>query len=201
MINKNLDEIELDILKEVGNIGAGNAATSLSEMLDTRVDLEIPFVKNCLLPELPMIMGGAEQFVNALFLKVHKSLNGMILFILGEEDGQKLYKLASRGYDIDFEPVILEVSNIISGTYVSALATMIDETIDITPPQLGQDMLGALVGSAIPSMFPELDKISVIGTKLIVDNQVISGYYILMLDNESINKLVEYLKEKAKRYD
>lgn len=192
-----LDSLDLDIMKEVGNIGAGNAATALSIMLDTRVDIDIPFIKTCSLTELPIVLGGAEQYVNIIFIQVTEALSGMIIFLLGDEDAQKLYKLASKGYDIDFEPVILEVSNIISGAYVGALATMIDDQVNLTPPQLGQDMLGALVGSVIPSLCGDFDKVSVLGTRLIIEKQIISGYYILMLDNDSIDKLVDYLKEKA----
>ncbi|MEI7473835.1 MAG: chemotaxis protein CheC [bacterium] len=198
-MNKKINnEIELDILKEVGNIGAGNAATALSIMLDRRVDIQIPFVKNCILPELSMVLGGAEKYVNVIFIEISEALSGIIVFLLLEEDANKLYKLAAQGYDIDSDSVILEVSNIISGAYVGALASMLEDKVDLTPPQLGKDMLGALVGSIIPSLCSEIDKISVIGTKLIVGEEVIEGYYILMLDNTSTEKLVDYLKEKSK---
>lgn len=197
MNKKALDLMDLDILKEVGNIGAGNAATALSVMLDTRVDINIPFMKSCSLPELPIVLGGAEQFVNIVFIQVKEGLSGLIIFVLLDEDAQKLYKLASKGYDIEFEPVMLEVTNIISGAYIGALATMIDEKVDLTPPQLGQDMLGSLVGSAIPALCDDFDTVSVLGTKLIIEQEVISGYYVLMLDNDSIDKLVDYLKEKT----
>ena len=78
----NLDNMQMDVLKEIGNIGAGSAATALAKMLNRKVDMEVPKVKVLQFKEVNEILGGAEMLVVGLLLKVTGDVTGSIMFVL-----------------------------------------------------------------------------------------------------------------------
>jgi chemotaxis protein CheC len=192
MQNREVTPFDLDILREIGNIGAGNSATALSLILNKTVHLQVPMAEFCELTEVAYMLGGPEQVRTGIFFGVKEGLNGFIFFLLNDEDSEKLYKSASMGFDIDKQSVLTEVSNIISGSYVGAIAQMINETIDITPPEICHDMLGSLIDSIISALISVADKAVLIKTTLEIEEDTISGYYVLLLDQKSLIKLLDY---------
>lgn len=195
-MNREFTSFDLDILGEIGNIGAGNAATALSLILNRKVSLEVPLVQLCELTEVADLIGGAESVKTGIFFGVHKALKGYISFIFMDEDIELLCKCITDDYDydIDINSIISEIANIISGSYISAIATMINDTVDITPPEIGHDMTGSLIDCMISSIYEAADKTVIIGTKLIVGEISISGFYVLLLEQESLNYLLDYFK-------
>ena len=79
---KHIADFQLDVLKEVGNIGAGHAATALSKMLDKPVDMKIPMVNVLAFEDITESLGGAEEVVVAIFLRVVGEAPGNMFFIL-----------------------------------------------------------------------------------------------------------------------
>lgn len=192
--NQNISTQDLDILREIGNIGAGNAATALSMILNKRVWLEVPEAQLCNLTEIPERLGGSEEVRTGIFFGVKEALKGFIFFILDDADADKLHKAASMGLDIDMVSVLSEVSNIISGAYVGAIASMINDTVDITPPEIGHDMVGSLIDSIVSVLCNVGDKAVYIKTSMVIEEETIAGYYVLMLEQESLLKLLNYFK-------
>ncbi len=196
MVEVDLSTYDLDVLKEIGNIASGNAATALSQILGRRVNLDVPEVELCHLTQIAEKLGGAETVRTGIFLEVKEALKGHIFFILRDGDAHKLHKIASMGMDIDMQSVMSEVSNIITGSYVGAIATMIDELIDITTPCIGHDMIGALTDSIVSSMLDVADRTVFIKTTLTVDDQTIEANYVLMLEQDSLTKLLDFFRGK-----
>ena len=192
MRNREITSFDLDILGEIGNIGAGNAATALSLMLDKKVQLDVPLVKLCNLTEIADLVGGSETLKTGIFFGVDKAIKGYISYIFSDEDIDKLCKTFKSQYQIDEMSIISEIANIISGAYVGAISTMINEMIDITPPELGHDMIGALIDSMISSIYEAADKTVIIGTALTIEETAITGFYVLLLEQESLNYLLDY---------
>ena len=75
----------LDVLKELGNIGAGNATTALATMLQTKVDMSVPQVRLLKFPEVGAILGGEEQIVAGVYLAISGDITGSIMFLVKEE--------------------------------------------------------------------------------------------------------------------
>lgn len=194
MMENEITSLDLDILTEIGNIGAGNAATALSTMLDKVVLIDIPLAKFYDLAKIPNILGGAENVRTGIFLGINGALNGYIFFILKDKDADKLSKIAAGEYNIDTKSILLEITNIISGAYVSAIGSIINDSIYLTPPEFVHDMIGALIDSFVPILCNVADKAMIIGTKLTIGDKTISGFYILMLEQGSLQKLLDYLK-------
>lgn len=192
MIDREITSYDLDILGEIGNIGSGNAATALSTILNQTVNLEVPIVSIANLTDIADKIGGAEVIRTGVFFKVHQELNGYIMFILDTADAERLSKIAAGDYEIDSTSVVSEIANIISGAYIGAIAQMMNCLIDITPPVPAKDMIGALIDSIIAEICQVADKTVLIGTKLLINNETVSGYYVLLLEQESLNRMLDY---------
>ncbi len=83
-------ELQLDVLKEIGNIGAGNAATALSQLLQKTIDMKVPNVKILSFDDITDYVGGAEQVVVTVFLKIEGEISGNMFFILQEGAAKRL---------------------------------------------------------------------------------------------------------------
>jgi chemotaxis protein CheC len=192
MINNEITNFDLDILGEIGNIGAGNAATALSQILNQTVLIEVPHVELCALESISNTLGGAEAVRTGIFFSIEGDLNGYVAFILDDTYGQKIFDLVTQGYgnDIEIDGVLTEVGNIISGAYINAIASMIDGRINLSPPGIGHDMIGALIDEVASHIYSLAEKTVVITTTLTIGGDIIPSYYTLLLEKESLSKLL-----------
>ena len=140
----------LDVLKELGNIGAGNAATALAELLQSKVDMSVPQVKLINFSEIGDLIGGEEQVMAGMYLAIQKDITGSILFLVKEEVALHLVKKLMGDYAQDIrgemeQSALKEISNIITGAYLNALSTMTGLRIEPSVPDLAIDMAGAIL--------------------------------------------------------
>lgn len=198
-MQNNLTNLELDMLEESGNIGAGNAATALSNMLNKRISINIPSVKLCLLPELPYSVGNVEQVKTCYIFTIKDYITGYLVIVMDDEISQKIVDIVTQTYPIDGESILSEIANIMSGAYVNALANLIDGRIDISPPAKAQDMLGSIIESVISSLDEVPDSSVLLSTKLTIENESLSGLHLLLLEDGSESKLLKYLSSKVEK--
>ena len=85
-----LSPLQLDALKELGNIGAGNSATALSQILNKKVDMSVPRVKVYLINEIPELFGGSENIVVGVLLRMFCDMQGSLIFLMDELEAKKL---------------------------------------------------------------------------------------------------------------
>ncbi len=128
-----LNSFHLDILKEIGNIGAGNAATALAKMLDKKVNMEVPQIKIMGFSEVSEVVGGAETPVAGILLGIRGDISGYILFVLEEGAAKKLINMLmgkNPDEEVEYNEITLsalkEVGNILTGSYLSAISTLPD---------------------------------------------------------------------------
>ena len=188
-----------DVLKEIGNIGAGNATTALAQMLNCKVDMSVPQVKLIEFKELGDMMGGAEQIMAGIYLGVEGDITGSIMFLLKKEAAKhlvnKLMGVEGSGSE-DFDEMELsalkEVGNIITGSYLNSLSMMTNLSIYPSEPDLAVDMCEAIL--SVPAIeFGALgDKILLIQTQFF-DETVLDGYFILIPDMASYSKILKAL--------
>ena len=86
-----------DVLKEIGNIGAGNAMTALSQMLQCKVDMKVPQVRLLEFHEVGDMMGGEEQIMVGVFLGVEGDITGSMMFMVQEESAKHLIQKITMG--------------------------------------------------------------------------------------------------------
>ena len=180
--HESMDDLEFDVLTEIGNIGAGNATTALSQLINTRIDMRVPQVKLLSFAELAEIIGGAETLVAGILLNLEGDIDGSMLFVLERNDAKMMVQSALQ-----------EVGNIISGAYLSAISSMTNMTISVSVPSLAFDMAGAIL--SVPAI--EFGKMG--DTALLIESQFkdldvdISGYFILIPTMESYARILKSL--------
>lgn len=193
-----LDDMHLDVLRELGNIGSGNAATSLSSFMGKEININVPNVKILDFNEVAEYVGGAEKVVMGLLITLEDDINGMILYILDEEFAKNVVNVF---FGSDFNSLtelgemersaFNEIGNIMAGAYVNALSSMTGMKINISTPSICVDMAGAILN--VPSVkFAEVgDKVLFIDDSFGVGDykQKVKSNMILVPEMESLNNL------------
>lgn len=194
-----MDDMYYDVLRELGNIGAGNATTALSVMLNRKMDMKVPKVVLVGFDELSRIVGGEEAIVSALYLFLEGDIRGSMMFMLDDTSAHCLVNgLMGREMD-NKEPfgemdlsALKEIGNIIAGSYLSALSSLTNLTITSSVPYLGIDMAAAIL--SIPAIeFGKIgDKALLIETQF-GDDLNINGYFLLIPELESYDVILKSL--------
>lgn len=199
----NIDEVQFDILKEIGNIGAGNATTALAKLIDSKLDMKVPNVKMVGFQELAAIMGDEEQIMVAVLVKLSDDIDGMMMFVMDMKSAKFLISqmLKGMGMDIELEDnnalsemelsVVSELGNIISGSYLAALSGLLQLVINISVPYVSVDMAAAILSVPAIEFGKVGDKVLLIQTKFGDDD--VNGYFILIPEEESYAKIMKAL--------
>ncbi|MFC3746315.1 chemotaxis protein CheC [Paenibacillus sp. GCM10012306] len=190
----------MDVLKEVGNIGAGNAATALSQLLGKPIDMAVPKVQLLNFEEITEKVGGAEELVYAVFLRVEGEAPGNLFFILTPEAAVNLLSRVagielSGGEELsEMELSALnEIGNILAGSYLSSLADFTSLTMYPTVPALAMDMAGAILGYGLLQFGQMGDDALLIDTTFLEGQDEIEGQFFLIPDPESFPKIFKSL--------
>lgn len=194
-----VSEAYFDVLKEIGNIGAGNAMTALSQMLQCKVDMKVPQVRLLPFGEVGTIMGGEEQIMVGVYLGVEGDITGSMMFLVETSSAKHLINKIMMGMASDGDEfsemelsAMKEVGNIITGAYLNSLSTLTNLKIYPSPPDLTVDMAGAIL--SVPAI-----QFGTIGDNLLLiqsqfyDDVAIDGYFILIPDLESYSKILTSL--------
>jgi len=195
-----LDNLQLDVLREIGNIGAGNAATAMAKMLDNKVDMKVPVAKILEFKDISEILGGAELTVVGILLQISGDLTGYIMFILQTEAAlslvNMLMKRESNPSD-EFGEIeisaLKEIGNIMASSYLSALSTLTNLRIKPSVPQLAIDMAGAIISVPAIQFGKVGDTALYIETEFLDGNQRILGEFFLIPDVETYDVLLRAL--------
>lgn len=182
-----MDSMHFDVLKEVGNIGSGNAATALAQLVQDKVNMEQPKAELIQIENISDIVGGAETIVTAILITLEGDIDGMMMFMLDDASATNLANILLKDIDEEIinenkldESAIKESGNIIAGAYLRALSKLLNITIEPSIPYLSVDMAGAIL--SVPAIeFGKLgDDALIIETKFWKDEYDVSGYFILI---------------------
>ncbi|MCR5233339.1 MAG: chemotaxis protein CheC [Lachnospiraceae bacterium] len=193
----NMEGVYFDILKEIGNIGAGNATTALAQLLNTKVDMKVPKVDLLEFSEVGEAMGGEEQLMAGIYQIVEGDISGSIMFLLEEKSAITLISKLMGTPEVDnvseFGDMELsalkEIGNIITGSYLSSLSMLTNLKIISSIPAISIDMCGSIL--SVPAIeFGEVgDKMLLIQTQF-SDDMKLDGFFILVPDLESYDKIL-----------
>jgi chemotaxis protein CheC len=149
-----LDKLELDALREVGNIGAGRAATALSQMLARPVHIDVPKASIVRLEQLPEPLGGPEKLVAATYFRVYGEAPGRLLIMIGEQSLAHLLTLLmgaaptpGQPLDATAQSAVKELGNILCSAYLNALADFMGFPLLPSVPALAIDMVSSVLQS------------------------------------------------------
>ena len=200
---KNYDDlspIAIDCLQEMGNIGSGNAASSLSAMLGKTVTMHVPKISVLDYQAVIDVMGGPEKIITAILVTFKGDIKGMMIFLLENSFAEIVVNTFMGKQNIDVirmdeadSSAVKEMGNIMAGAYLSALAAMAEFTIEMDPPSMSVDMMGAVMNAPMISLDEVGDKVLFIDEGFKIDNAEINADIILVPEMESLDILMKKL--------
>ena len=195
-----MDSMQFDVLKEIGNIGAGNATTALSQMVNAKIDMRVPDVKLLGFQELPDMIGGAENLIIGILFTLEGQLDGMMLFMMEQESAHHILNLImgkslcglTEFSEMDMS-ALCEIGNIIAGAYLSSISTLTNMFVGASVPYMAIDMAGAILSVPAIEFGKVGDKALVIKTEFWEDDIEVSGYFVMIPTLESYGKMMASL--------
>lgn len=207
-IKKEIQSVHLDVLKEIANIGVGHAATSLSFMLDKKVDMNVPMVKVIPFNEVLEHVGGNENIVAAVFLRIEGDISGNIFFLLPIQQGtlyvQKL--IGDSSFSFDKPPysemglsAMQELGNMMAGSFLSSLSDFTGLDLYCSVPSISIDMADAIISYGLIETSQTEDYAILIDTALNENDQMqeyVKGHFFLLPDPQSLSIIFQALGVK-----
>jgi chemotaxis protein CheC len=199
-----INHIHLDILREIGNIGAGHAATALSTMLNKAVDMKVPSVKIISFEEIMEMVGGSENIVASVFLRIVGDAPGCMFFMLPIEQAEKLLGDLLGGETVQLTEgqypemplsALQEVGNILSGSYLTSFSDFTGLSLQPSVPATSIDMAGAILSFGLFEISTVSDFAIVIDTAFsdMKELDEVKGHFFLLPDPESFAKIFNAL--------
>lgn len=196
---ENLNSMQIDVLKEIGNIGAGNAATALSKMIAKKIDMDVPKVNILEFKNVPELVGGPEVPVVGIYFKVTGDITGSIMFLLDKISAKLMTNLLmgriDETNDLDEMEMsaLQEVGNILAGAYLSSLSALTGLKLVVSVPSLAVDMAGAILSVPVILFGQVGDKVMLIETDFLEGSNHVKGNFFLIPDEDSFETLLRTL--------
>ena len=197
-----LDQISIDILSELGNVGTVNAVTSLSQMTGHSLEIELPKVEIVKYQDIDRILGEAEELQTGIMVQVAGKLKGMFLFLLSETFTQSILQAVLGGVNRDLtdldemdRSLICELGNIMCGSYIRALSQLLDMDMDVTVPEMCIDMGGAILSVPLSRFLKVSENILLIENKFRMGNRSFLGRILFLPELESLEAILSSIRE------
>lgn len=179
-------EFELDILKELINVGGGNVATSISNLFGKRVDMEVPIIQQMSYDDVFGEIMSAETVVKAVQIQTTDDLKGQFLYVLHEdgilEVAQEKFKHYPQTAEIA-DSAVCELANILVNSFLNAITQFLDLKAHSSVPYMAEDMFGSLLCSAYLEELQYDDKIWIFKNNFWVEeNKWASSLYFVPQD-------------------
>jgi chemotaxis protein CheC len=199
---RTLTDLERDALREVANIGAGHAATALSQMTGRKIMISVPEVSIRPLEEVAELVGPPETVIAGVLMHVMGDLTGRTLVVLGENSARALCALLLRksspgpGFDAMQQSTIKETGNILCSAYLNALSDFLGMMLLPSVPALVIDLAGAVLTTAYLNFGHDRDTVFCVETAFRIEGsaEAMTGQFLLMPDPPSLNAIFDAIR-------
>ena len=201
--------LQLDAIKEVGNIGTGNAATALSGLLNHKIEMTVPKTELVSIYDLGEHYGDPMQIVGAVFVRSLGGFQCSLIFIQNEEDAKMMVELLLKQQFGTFIPsdeipqemtdsALSEVGNIVLSSFLNAINMLLGTQHQISVPGVAHDMLSSIL-DVVASIYGQMGETALlVNTELSVEGpekgRKVSGHIILIPDPDALEMLLRKLK-------
>ena len=192
-----MSAFQIDALRELGSIGAGHAATALSQLLDHPVEITVPEVKLVPVSDVPMLFGGPETLVGAVYSRLLGDISGGMLFIAPRTAMLGLVDLlrsrepgTTKSMNAEEEALATHTGSILISAYLSAIARMADLSLLPSPPAFAFDMMGAILEVATVDIGMKADTAILVLTSFIDERAVVDAALFYMPDPDSLDVIL-----------
>ena len=199
-----LSTIQSDAIQELGNIGAAHAATTLSQMLGSTIEMSVPAVNVVDLSHLADYMGEESAAMVAFELQGDIAHGGYILFYITRESAIRMTNTmlglteTNRPLSEMDESALLEVGNIMVSSFLDATAELLGFVMLPSPPALTIDMAHAAMQSLIAQMQEETDEVLLFSTELVCEEYKVDSDIIMMPERSTLLRIIELLENMMK---
>lgn len=198
-----MSESGRDVLMEIGNIGTGNAVTSLSSMLGRRIEIERPDVRIMEFNEVPAMLGGPEEVKLGVLLELSGDLSGMFMFLISEEFALVMLRELLGVAEVDVRNLdemsfsaVSEIGNIMCCSYINALTKMIGLKVHVSVPDTCVDMTGAILSVPMIHFARLSDELLLIEDKYHFDDREVVSHVLFIPEMESLKRMFDALGEE-----
>jgi chemotaxis protein CheC len=187
-------DMQLDALRELANIGSGNAGTALGSMLGKSVDISVPTAAVMPLADAVAIAGQPDELRHGVVVPIVGDMDAIVVLLFPDRDARTLCGI----YGIepstpDGKSMLGEVGNILGTNYINVLAQMVGMELEPAPPQVVEDMLGAILESVLLGRGHDVDQALILDSELIVEDEECSLSFLLLPSHGGITQLLERL--------
>lgn len=198
---RKLKALQLDALREVANIGAGHAATALSQMTDHTIMISVPQINISALEDIPNQVGTDEEPVAAVLMKILGDLTGLALLIFPQATALRVAGLMMKRTDVTTlgeieQSALREAGNILSAAYLNALSEFMGMILLPSPPSLAIDMSDAVMSSTFVEMAQGAEYVFCVETEFHLKelNESLRGFFLLMPDLGSLTAMLRAIR-------
>lgn len=197
---EDLGENQIDVFREIGSIGNGNAVTALSGLLSEKISMELPEVGIFEFNAAQKKLGDPEEVVGAVLVEMSGELSGIMMLILKKDFIQQIIRKVLFHEQENMlemgemeESLLMEVGNIMISSYISALSSLTNIHINLSVPQIAVNMLGGVLSMPMAVMGFESDKIMMITGEFYIGGEELNSDILLLPDVKSLNVLMRKL--------
>lgn len=166
--------LEIDGLKEVINIGGGNAATSISRLVDRRIDMRVPDVEILSYDEMyEQVMEDSEE-VYAVISQILGDVRGVFLFVLTDETARRMteFMIGEENASVEVtNSAVMEMTNIVSNSFLNAIGTLLEQQLVSSLPIMQHDYFGAVISSTYMALDQYDDQVLIIRNEFFYDEE------------------------------
>ena len=195
-----LNSMHIDVLREIGSIGSGNASTSLASVTQQKITMTVPQVQILDINKILRILGGPEKIISAVLVKFSGDIEGIMLYLQSLEFINVVLKSTLsktvESYDQLTEleySALIEIGNIMISSYINAITSLINVQVDLTVPANAINMLGAIMNVPMTEYGYNSDKMMIINGSIICDGQKIESDLLMIPDIPSLQTIMEKL--------
>jgi chemotaxis protein CheC len=196
-IQSDLTPLQKDALKELGNIGAGHAATALAQLVGRPVGMSVPDVSVVPLEQVDELMGGWDQLVACISVKILGEARGVMLVLLSRRNALALANLllgeesaGSRTLSEMGKSALQELGNILLGAYMTAVSNLLGLMMLPSVPNIGFDIAGAFVDMASEEMGDKKAHVIVVHTEFRESEREITGHLLFVPDKPTLDAML-----------
>ncbi|MGI8499163.1 MAG: chemotaxis protein CheC [Gemmatimonadaceae bacterium] len=190
---------QLDALREVANMGAGHAATALSQMTGSRIMISVPTITIARLDDVVAELGDSEAPMAAVLMQMTGDLTGRTMLLFPQATAERLATMMLRhhpepstGFGELEQSAIKEAGNILSGAYLNALSDFLGLMLLPSPPSLAMDMAAAILTSVYVQFATDRDRVVAVETEFLLDDREerLRGIFLMLPDDASLQLIL-----------
>jgi chemotaxis protein CheC len=199
---RSLKAIQMDALREVANIGAGHAATALSQMIGETIMISVPTINVSRLEEIPPQVAAPDEPVAAVLMHMLGDLTGRTLLVFPRRTARRIASLLLRRpaetdeFSEMEQSAIKEAGNILSSAYMNALSDFMGMMLIPSPPSLAVDMSSAVLTTAYLQFGSDKDYVFCVESEFLMDNldEHLRGFFLLLPDTASLHAILKAVR-------